>query len=500
MNALLALAAGVMAVLAFAPFGWYPLGIVALALWYQALRGSAGRSAFGLGWLYGLGLFGVGVFWIRISLNEFAQLPALAANGLMVLFIAAMALYYGLAGWLIATLGRPLWRAGRDWIVAVLLLPAIWLLTEWLRAWLFTGFPWLLLGNTQIDSPLAGWAPVLGVHGLSLLAAISAGALWLLVMRPMQRLRAGAILLALWFGGVLLSTINWTQPHGSPFNAALIQANIAPSLKWQPEALEPNLEAHLQLTREHFGHALIVWPETAIPSFLHEVRHPLIEPLAAQARAAGSEIVIGVPIMENAEHYYNGLISIGTLEDSYAKRHLVPFGEYLPLRAWIQPLVDWFDVPMSSFTPGAAKRPLLKVGQHQVGASICYEDVFPDQVRQALPEADYLLNVTNDAWFGDSLAPAQHLEFARLRALENGRYLVRATNTGISAIIDQKGRVRARLPAFERAALVGEVQPFSGQTPFSHIGSWSALGLAVLMLFVSLAAGKGALPVLRRTC
>lgn len=513
---LLAPAAGAVTVLSFAPFGWYPLGILALALWYHCLQGRTGRGAFLLGWLYGLGLLGVGVAWIRISLNEFANLPVVVANAMMLVFVAIMALYYGLAGWLI---GR--WQAGlrrarkdpsltdrgeedrgeearakedratadgtrKDWIGPVLLLPAVWVLGEWLRSWVLTGFPWLLLGNTQIDSPLSGWAPVLGVHGLSLLAALSAGLVWLGVARRRARIAALVGLSLIWASGALLRSVDWTQPAGEPFSVALVQANIAPSLKWQPEALEPNLEAHLLLTREHLGRGLIVWPETAIPSFLHEVRRPLIEPLAERAREEGSEIVIGVPIMEADRRYYNGLLSIGSQEDSYYKRHLVPFGEYLPLREWVEPLVDWFEVPMSSFSPGRADKPVLAVGAHRVGASICYEDVFPDQVRQALPEVDYLINVSNDAWFGDSLAPAQHLELARLRALENGRYLVRATNTGISAIIDQKGQVRAELPAFERGALVGEVLPFSGQTPFSRFGSWLAIGLAAAMLSLGL--------------
>lgn len=481
--------------LSFAPFGWYPLGMLALALWYHCLQGRSGRSAFLLGWLYGFGLLGVGVAWIRISLNEFGNLPAVVANAMMLLFVAAMALYYGLAGWLIGRWQSGLRRAGQDWAGAALLLPAVWVLSEWLRSWLLTGFPWLLLGNTQVDSPLSGWAPVLGVHGLSLLAALSAGLLWLGLARRRARVGAVVVLVLVWGGGTLLRFIHWTQPAGEPFSVALVQANITPSLKWQPEALEPNLEAHLRLTREQLGRGLIVWPETAIPSFLHEVRQSLIDPLAERAREEGSEIVIGVPIMESDRSYYNGLLSIGTASDTYYKRHLVPFGEYLPLGALIEPVVDWFDVPMSSFSPGRADKPLLTVGAHQVGASICYEDVFADEVRQSLPEADYLINVSNDAWFGDSLAPAQHLEFARLRALENGRYLVRATNTGISAIIDQNGQVRGELPAFERGALVGEVQPFSGQTPFSRFGSTIAIGLAAAMLALSLWLGRGSAAV-----
>lgn len=488
---LLAPFAGGLTVLGFAPFGWYPVGILALALWYHCLHRHRGRAAFAFGWLYGVGLMGVGVSWIRISLNEFAHLPAAAANAMMLLFVVVMALYYGLAGWLIARLRAGSRHAGHDWANALLVLPGVWVLTEWLRSWFLTGFPWLLLGNSQIDSPLSGWAPVLGVHGLSLFAALSAGLLWLVVSERRARSAGLAVLLLVWGGGAVLRWVDWVQPAGEPFTAALVQANIPPSLKWQADAVDANVALHLRLTKEHLGAELIVWPETAIPSFLHEVRASLIEPLAARARAEGSEILIGVPIMELGGDYYNGLLAIGSHEDRYYKRHLVPFGEYLPLADWIEPLVDWFEVPMSSFSPGRANRPLLRVGEHLVGASICYEDVFPDQVREALPEAVYLVNVSNDAWFGDSLAPAQHLEFARLRALENGRYLVRATNTGISAIIDQKGRLTAVLPAFERGVLVGEVRPLRGQTPFSWLGSAAPITLALGMLALALWLGRG---------
>lgn len=476
-----ALGAGAITVLAFAPFGWYPLAVLGVAAWYHGLQGRSRRAALAIGWTYGIGLFGLGVFWIRVSLDEFANLPSLAANGLMAVFVVAMALYYGLAAWCLVWIEQALRRTGQAWAGPLLALPGIWVLGEWLRSWFLTGFPWLPLGNSQIDAPLAGWLPVFGVYGVSLLVALSAGLFWLILARPGLRLTATALLLAVWTSGGFLRAVDWTDPIDQPVTVALVQANIAPSLKWQPEALETNLEAHLVLTREHMGTGVIVWPETAIPSFLHEVEQPLIGPLAEHARAAGSELVIGVPIMEPNGHYYNGLLSIGTAEDRYYKRHLVPFGEYLPLGALIGPLVDWFDVPMSSFSAGRAEHAVLRVGPYPVGVSICYEDVFPDLVRDALPQAAYLLNVTNDAWFGDSLAPAQHLEFARVRAAENGRYMVRATNTGISAIIDAKGRILATLPAFERGALVGEVQPFAGETPFSRIGSLFAVTLAAAM-------------------
>ncbi len=483
----LAALSGSLAVLAFAPFGLYPLAVLALALWYQLLEQRDARGAFAIGWAFGLGLLGFGIFWIRISLNEFGNLAASLANALTLLFIAAMAFYYGLAGWAIHRL-RPRARArGSAWVGPVLVLPAVWVLLEWLRGWLFTGFPWMILGNTQIDSPLAGLGPVLGVHGMSLAVALSAGLLWgLFRWRGRGRLVALSGLLALWLLSLGMGQVEWTHEDGDPLTASVVQANIAQSMKWDAAALMPALEAHLGLTREVLDSDVILWPETAVSEFLHEVKTPLIEPLGETARARGTEIVIGIPIMEGRSRYFNGLISIGSAEDVYYKRHLVPFGEYLPWKSRLGPLVDWFDVPMSDFSPGEAARPLMQIGSRLAGASICYEDVFPEEVRQALPEASYLINVSNDAWFGDSLAPPQHLQFARVRALENGRAMIRATNTGISAIIDHRGRLLGTLPLFERGVLTATVQPRTGSTPFSRWGSAVVLAVAVLMLVAAL--------------
>jgi apolipoprotein N-acyltransferase len=489
--AAMALLSGAATVLSFAPFGLAPLAVLALAAFYQSLQRCDGRAAFGLGWLFGVGLFGFGVFWIRISLNEFGNMSAPLANGLMLLLVAALALFYALAALAIQRLRPPDDRP--RWVGPLLVFPAVWVLLEWLRGWLFTGFPWLLAGNGQINplpvigAPLAGLAPVLGVHGMSLAVALSAGLLWgVLRWRTGARYTALGALVFLWLGSALLARVDWTRPDGPPLRATVLQGNIEQAVKWNPDGLLPTLQTYLQLTRDHLDSDLIVWPETAIPEFLHSVEQPLLEPLGETARAAGAEIVIGVPIMESAEHYYNGLISTGSAEDRYYKRHLVPFGEYLPFKALLRPLIDWFDVPMSDFSRGHAEKPLLQVGAHRVGVSICYEDVFPDEVRQALPEASYLLNVSNDAWFGDSLAPHQHLEFARLRALESGRPLVRATNTGISAIVDERGRVIGSIPSFERGAYSAEIQPRAGMTPFSRFGSGPVIGIALGMLGVAL--------------
>ena len=482
----LALASGALMVLGFAPFGWFPIALLAFAGFNQSLINASPRAGFWRGWLFGIGLFGIGVFWIRISLNQFGNLDAWLAYLLTALFIALMALYSGVVGWLVRRLSfhqslqnlslhPPLQKGGRgDLIAPLLLLPSSYVLLEWVRGWLFTGFPWLNLGYTQLDGPLAGYAPIGGIYGVSLLTAFTGGLLWgVLNWRGRQRLIAASGIGALLLGGWGLQQIEWTQAIGAPFRASVVQANIPQELKWTPEAEEQIVQAYLELTREHFGSALIVWPETALPAFLHEIRAPLLTPLAARAQSEGAEIVLGVPVLNTETgEYYNGLVSIGSREDLYTKRHLVPFGEFMPLHDWLAPLADVFAIPMADFSRGDSARPLLKVGAWQVGVSICYEDVFANEVVQALPEAQFLINVSNDAWFGDSFAPHQHLQMARFRALETGRFLLRATNTGISAIIDERGRVIADVPTFVRGGATATVQPRRGATPFVRVMRW----------------------------
>jgi apolipoprotein N-acyltransferase len=487
LRVLLAAAAGALCVLAFAPFSLYPVAVLSLALLYELLTRSSVRGGLLVGWGFGIGLLGFGIFWIRISLNEYGNMTPWLAHLMTFLLVVSMAFYYAIAGILVAKLAP-----GRRWSGPLLVFPAAWVLTEWLRGWLFTGFPWLAIGYTQIDSPLAGLAPVVGVYGISLAVALCGGLLWALV-RWTGRTRYAALagLGLIWISGAVLTRIEWTEADGDAFKATVVQANIQQSLKWDPDARIPTLRAYLALTRDNWDSDLIVWPETAVPDFLHQVRNAFIEPLAEEAREQGTELVIGIPVMDLEERaYFNGLISVGSTEDLYRKRHLVPFGEFIPFRSWLGPIAEAFEVPMSDFSSGAAARPLLRVGDRLAGASICYEDVFPAEVREALPDADYLINVSNDAWFGDSLAPHQHLEMARMRALENERWLVRSTNTGISAILDHRGGVVGVVSSFERGAFTADVQPRRRATPFVHLGNWFAVGVAFSMLSVALFLGR----------
>lgn len=491
---LLGAACGALGTLGFAPFGWYwllwlGLGLLLWALMQPAVSGT--NRGFWLGYGYGLGLLLTGASWLAPSFAEASDVPLALAWFLTLLLLALLALWYGLAGWLLGRFLSP----KRPGIGLLLLFPALWVLLEWLRGWLLGGFPWLQSGYALIDSPWAGFAPWLGVLGLAWLGLVSLGALvalaWMLYNwkaqgwhKPMLALTL-ALACGLPMVGWLLESPDFVQPQGAPISAALIQANIKQSLKWQPEHLKDSLASHLALTQAAWGAQLILWPETAVPGMTQAFWPSLLDPLEQDAMAHGAEILVGIPRdHEDGERYYNTLLALGGQPGFYAKRHLVPFGEYPPWRALLKPLFDRFNIPMSDFAPGEAARPLLKVRGHEAGISICYEAAFAEEVRQALPEATLLINVTNDGWFGDSLAPHQHLQIARMRALETGRQMLRSTNTGISALIDRDGRVLEHLGLGVPGILRVRLQPYAGSTPFALLGNWPALALMGLALLL----------------
>ena len=489
---LLALVAGAGLPLAFAPFELAPLAILLPALWLALLPAQRPRRGFGLGYLFGLGAFGVGVSWVHISIHEFGGTPLVVALLVAALLVAFLALFPALAAWLTVRL-----TPAAGWPRYLLAAPAAWVLTEWLRGWLFTGFPWLLAGYSQLDTPLAGYAPVLGVYGVGLLLLVTAGALAAGIRTRRNVLRAAVLGLvtALWLGGALLQRHDWTRPVGEPLQTSLIQGNIAQDRKWQEAWQQATLARYLELSRQEWSDPqrrvdLVIWPETAIPAFYHQIEGGFLQQLRRESRQADSELLVGIPVLER-EHwaYYNAVMRVGDAEAFYFKRHLVPFGEYLPLREWLGTLLQVMPLPVADFSAGSADQTLLRVGRHPVGVSICYEIIFGGELLATLPEAQLLVNVSNDAWFGDSLAPHQHLQMARMRALETGRELLRSTNTGISAVIDHRGRVRTRGPQFEVAVIRAPVQPREGATPYVQRGDLPVLLLVAGMLLLGYKTG-----------
>lgn len=471
------MAAGALTVTGFAPFGLFPIPLLTLALLFLLWRDASPVEALRLGWLFGLGLFGIGVSWLHISIDQFGNVGTPFAILVTLAFIAFVALLPGLAGWAGARFGgSPGLRLG-------LVFPAVWVLFEWIRGWLLTGFPWLTLGYSQIDSPLAAVAPLLGVYGVSWLLALGAGVLAWLWLRPARWPYAATALIAIGLLAGLPRLVPWTQPLGEPLRVALVQPSIPQELKWELSMRLPTLEKYQRMSEPHLDRDLLIWPETAVPDFLHRVEETWLQPLAGRAKERGGRLLVGVPVLDlDSGRYYNAVTLLGASGETYHKRHLVPFGEYLPFKTLLGPLLDFIQIPMADFSQGDAAKPLVRIGDYSAGVSICYEDAFGAEVIQALPEANYLVNLSNDAWFGDSLAPHQHLEMARMRALEAGRPLLRATNSGISALVDAQGRVLAASDAFEAAVLTGEIQPRTGMTPFARVGNLALLGLVLLSL------------------
>ena len=474
---LLAFAAGASTVLAFAPFGFAPLAVVALALLFHLWRYPA-RDGLGgwLGYAFGLGLMGFGVFWIRISIAQFGGANIMLAVSATILFVLFMALYFALAGWLAGRL-----RGDSDTVWLWLVLPAVWVLVEWLRGWLLTGFPWLALGYSQIDMPLVGYAPLAGVYLVSLVVALSAA---LLNLWP--RVPAMLALIGLWVGGAVLQQINWVEADGEPLRVSLLQGAIPQEQKWLRSMQGPSLKLYLDMTAAVPDSRLVIWPETAVPGFVSEFEMQLLQPLHERLSAEGRDVLLGIVDGDPDGAYYNTMLSLGSSgRGHYHKRHLVPFGEYLPFDAFTRPVLDFLRIPMSDFTSGGDGRPLITLAGHPAGINICYEDAYGNEVVRGLPEAAFLVNASNDAWFGDSLAPHQHLEIARMRAVETRRFLLRATNTGVSAIIDQHGRLRGSSPQFAKATLTDDIIPLRGATPYTLWGNSAVVVLALALLLAA---------------
>ncbi|HSD40459.1 MAG TPA: apolipoprotein N-acyltransferase [Burkholderiales bacterium] len=479
--------AGAVSVSAFGDWNLFALPVLALgALFLLWNRVSTPRRSALLGLAFGAGLFLVGVSWVYVSLHDFGMMPAPLAATATLLFCLYLALFPAAVGYLQARLRvAPPFRL-------MLAIPALWTLGEWVRAWLFTGFPWLALGYSQADGPLAGFAPVLGVLGLSFLGAVAAGAVATLASGGARNARAAAagVLVALGAAGWGLHAVRWTTPAGEPLAVSLVQGNIPQELKFVDGRYESTLATYARLVERSTGR-LIVLPEIAIPRFLHEVAPDYIERLKRSAAARGGDLLLGVPVLEADRRYYNAVVSLGASPtQGYAKSHLVPFGEFVPPGfGWV---VTVLTIPLSDFARGSGgQRPLQLAGQ-RVAPNICYEDAFGTEIIRQLPEATLLANVSNVAWFGDSLAPAQHLRIARMRSIETGRTMLRATNTGVTAIVDPRGAVTARLPSFTEGVLEGRVQGYVGATPYVRVGNAPVVAGAALIAAVALGLARRA--------
>ena len=474
-----AAAAGGLTTLTASPFEMWWFGPIAAGLVYWGTHSlSASQAAF-KGLCYGLALFASGASWVYVSIHDYGNTGPLLAGLLTGLFVFVLALFFAATLWTYRRLTSPRF--------SLLGFAGIWVLGEVLRSYLFTGFPWLLLGTGAVDSPLAPWAPIGGVYLLSLLVAFSGTLLVALISQ--RRWWAILPLAAIWLVPAVLPN-QWTSPSATPTQVAMVQGNLPQLIKWTAEGQRSAVATYVEQTQALGDDTdLIIWPETALPMLEHQAR-PVLERLQSNL-PADTALVTGVLQRdEREERYFNGMIGVGNVDGNYQKEHLVPFGEYLPLESVLRGLISFFDLPTSFISPGPDQQPPMQAAGISLGNAICYEIIYPQLVADRARHSQVIVTISNDTWFGRSIGPHQHLQMARLRALENGRYVLRATSNGITAIIDPSGQITQRAPQFETATLKGEFYAMDGLTPFTQMGSWPTWLLAGLLVLISLRRGK----------
>lgn len=460
------LLAGALLPLAFAPCNFYILAFICPFLWLITLRDSTIKRSVWRGWLFGLGFFGIGVSWLYISIHTYGNTSIIIASSLTLLWIAGLALFFALQAFCFTY-----FFAKRHWLSLTVGFASCWTLIEILRSWILTGFPWLLLGNSQISTSLHGYAPIISVYGISFIVACTSGLFLNLWLTRKRFIYSSISILLIFLIGAILVHVQWTKPINKPITISLVQGNIPQSVKWDPENLSVSLNRYKKLAEKNFRSRLIVFPEGAIPDLLAN-QLPFVTKLSKEAKAHNSAIITGI-ILSNRQtgQFFNGIITVGKAQGFYLKQHLVPFGEYVPWQHLLRGIIGFFNLPMSNLSPGPKHQPLIHIDQTQIASFLCYEIAYLNLALDRLPQAEVLMTLSDDSWFGDSWASAQQLQIAQMRSLESGREQIIVGNSGFTATINTQGRIVKQVPRNKVLVLHDKIQPMQGCTPLVYL-SW----------------------------
>ena len=481
--------AGILLALSFSPFDLIYCPFIGLALLFKSLDQANLKQACFRGGLFGLGYFGVSVSWVFVSIYFYGHAHILLAILLTFIFC----FFWSLTIVLFSTVSVLLTSPGS--FARMVFMPVFWCLVEYFRGqFILNGFPWLQIAYSQLESPLSGYIPVIGVYGVGFIVALFSSLMVLSFARKKGFVYLPLLVFIVFGSGLYLKTIAWSKPAGEPLTVTLLQGNISQDHKWDPRYKVKTMNWYKQKTEQHWDSDLVIWPETAIPAFQHEINLDFLNPLSAAAERNDTALIVSLPIRNQANgEYYNAALTLGSGHGMYKKIHLLPFGEYLPLQPMSGYLLESLNImPIGSFTPGSEQQDLMQAKGFPFILTICYEAVFGEQTPARLKDARFLVNVTNDGWFGNSLEPYQHMQMARMRALESGRYLLRVTNTGQTAIVDPQGMIREQAPLFEPSELTGDIVPMVGITPITVIGDKViVMILIIIFLLITVLGYKG---------
>ncbi|MFT7260274.1 MAG: apolipoprotein N-acyltransferase [Glaciecola sp.] len=481
--------------LAFAPFNAWWLPFIVLPIWFF-VQANVTKHSFKTAWFFNFGYFAAGISWIHVSIAEHGGLPLIVSIAMIAVLCAYLAVFPAIAIWLTNRFfSKQFWP---------FTLPLFWLALEFARAHFMTGFPWLSIGYSQLEGPLSGWIPIIGEIGVSailILITVNLGLTLRLVqtniswrIKGLQTIIVGFIFCV---SGLVLNSINWTEPSGEMKRVSMVQGNIEQTIRWVPEQDQPTMQKYWDLSSEHWNADLIIWPEAAIPK-LEIATKGFLELVDKKATETNTALITGiVDVNYNTEKIYNNLISLGNdklsqntipyaygHKNRFAKHHLLPIGEFVPFESILRTLAPIFDLPMSSFTRGSYVQANLLANGIKLAPAICFEIAFPNQIRANLnDDTDAIITVSNDAWFGNSHGPHQHLEIAQMRAKEFGLPVLRSTNTGVTAFVDHKGMISAIAPQFEDTVLTHDVLLVAGKTPYRELGNLPVY-VCFLVLFI----------------